>query len=327
MASASKRIHEEVNARVDRLLNDPAKNRALLDLLDQAAKEESEFEAAYAEWHERRRTYFEEEAAKSDSLRDEENHPPDMVWQRHSRNVPPDAAEQLPEYLRAFWDERSERVRIGAWAPFEFDEEKEPNCALPLPPQGKRKYAASQIAYALAVLYDADDGFNRRIVDREHPLRSGWNWFDAYVDQCAAAVGDEHAAAMVPLVEQLEAAIGESALLRPKEIPSAPPEVGAKPGQELRQSRKTRSELHARWLAEAMLLVRDHPDWSDAEIASRVGKSPSTLSRSPEYQRAAGYARGSKSDRQKGHISIDPETGQQGIEAYSDDPAEQDWDN
>ncbi|MDG2012399.1 MAG: hypothetical protein P8J33_02770 [Pirellulaceae bacterium] len=85
-------------------------------------------------------------------------------------------------------------------------------------------------------------------------------------------------------------------------------------------------ELQEVWLAQAMLLVRDNPGWSDAEIARRVGKNKSTLSRSKEYQNAAAMARGEKDNRKRGHITVDPESGLRDIEAYSDDPAERDWD-
>lgn len=88
-----------------------------------------------------------------------------------------------------------------------------------------------------------------------------------------------------------------------------------------------KSELRAEWLAKAMLLVRDHPDWSDAEIARQVGKDKSTLSRSREFRAAAAMVRGVKDDRDKGHISVDPDSGLQDVEAYSDDPAETDWDD
>jgi hypothetical protein len=75
-----------------------------------------------------------------------------------------------------------------------------------------------------------------------------------------------------------------------------------------------------------MLLVHDHPEWSDAHIAYQVNKNPGTLSRSREYQAAAAMARGDKADRHKGHITVDPQSGQRDVEAYSDDPAERDWD-
>jgi len=52
-----------------------------------------------------------------------------------------------------------------------------------------------------------------------------------------------------------------------------------------------RGLLSARWQAEAMVLVRDHPDWPDARIARVVGVSPSTLSRSETYRTAAVFAR------------------------------------
>ena len=75
------------------------------------------------------------------------------------------------------------------------------------------------------------------------------------------------------------------------------------------------------WLAQALLLVRDHPDWSDAEIARQVGKNKSTLSRNETYQEAARLARGVKGDLAKGYQTTE------GNEAYSDDPVERDWED
>ncbi|REJ90647.1 MAG: hypothetical protein DWQ34_16950 [Planctomycetota bacterium] len=87
-------------------------------------------------------------------------------------------------------------------------------------------------------------------------------------------------------------------------------------------SPKSKSEQRARWLAEAMLLVRDHPDWSDASIAERVGRHKSQLSRSPEYQTAAALARDPQRDPPKGRITVDPRSGLTDVEAYSEDPQE-----
>lgn len=56
------------------------------------------------------------------------------------------------------------------------------------------------------------------------------------------------------------------------------------------------------WLAKAMLMVRDHPEMSDSEIARRVGKDKSTLSRSEEFQMAAGIARESKKSVPRGRV-------------------------
>ncbi|MDG2012840.1 MAG: hypothetical protein P8J33_05010 [Pirellulaceae bacterium] len=89
----------------------------------------------------------------------------------------------------------------------------------------------------------------------------------------------------------------------------------------------SKSEQRAKWLAQAMLLVRDNPGWSDAEIARRVGKDKSTLSRSREYQNAAAMSRGVTGDRNRGHITVDPESGLRDVEAYSDDSAERDLDD
>lgn len=78
------------------------------------------------------------------------------------------------------------------------------------------------------------------------------------------------------------------------------------------------------WLAKAMLMVRDHPDWSDARIAREVGKNPGTLSRNREYKLAAKMARGSKNDRPRGYYDKTSDDGSLGLEAIApaDAPAD-----
>jgi hypothetical protein len=76
------------------------------------------------------------------------------------------------------------------------------------------------------------------------------------------------------------------------------------------------------WLAKAMLLVRDHPELSDAQIAKRVGKHRSTLTRSPEYQRAAETARGKKTDQPPGHIELDAKTGLTDVVSHAPMPGD-----
>ena len=71
------------------------------------------------------------------------------------------------------------------------------------------------------------------------------------------------------------------------------------------------------WLAKAMLVVQERPEWSDSRIASYVGKNKSTLSRNRQYQMAAALARGNKNQLNRGHTKIDPTTGLTDIEAYS----------
>lgn len=66
-----------------------------------------------------------------------------------------------------------------------------------------------------------------------------------------------------------------------------------------------------KWLPEALLLVRDNPEWSDNKIAGEVGIAASTLFRSPEYQRGADLARDKNGKPPKGH-----RTGDGAIEAY-----------
>ena len=71
------------------------------------------------------------------------------------------------------------------------------------------------------------------------------------------------------------------------------------------------------WLAKAMLVVQERPEWSDSRIATYVGKNKSTLSRNRQYQMAAALARGDKDQLNRGHPEIDPTTGLKDIEAYS----------
>jgi hypothetical protein len=71
-----------------------------------------------------------------------------------------------------------------------------------------------------------------------------------------------------------------------------------------------------REIIQAMMLIRDHPDWSDRRIAKNVGVSPSTLSRSAEYKTAKSLARSEPGDRPRGYVhkehgtveAIDPDS-------------------
>lgn len=115
------------------------------------------------------------------------------------------------------------------------------------------------------------------------------------------------------VVRRIQAA-GRSTTDAPKRPNKAPPSRS--------QTVSTRDRKR-KWLAEALLLRRDHPEWSDRRIAAEVGVAPSTLSRAPEYQRAAGLARGDAKDLRKGHVSENQDTGQRDIDAYDfTDPAD-----
>jgi hypothetical protein len=88
--------------------------------------------------------------------------------------------------------------------------------------------------------------------------------------------------------------------------------------------RRTKRSTRPR-LAEAMLLVRDHPDWTDRKIAKEVNLNPGTLSRDETYQRAAQIARASKAGKsrsRRGHVKIDDETGRADVEAYEQPDAD-----
>jgi hypothetical protein len=92
----------------------------------------------------------------------------------------------------------------------------------------------------------------------------------------------------------------------------------------------TRRERRALWMSQAMLMIRDHPDWSDKDIAMAVGINPSQLTpqRCPEYQAAKALAIKAREELLRGHVETDRDTGNRTVEAYDmDDPAERDWDN
>ena len=74
-----------------------------------------------------------------------------------------------------------------------------------------------------------------------------------------------------------------------------------------------RRDKKERGIAHALILVGQHPDWTNKDIAAKVGLDPSTLSRSPEFQRAR---QTNRAELPKGHVRVDPDTGQRDVEAY-----------
>jgi hypothetical protein len=80
------------------------------------------------------------------------------------------------------------------------------------------------------------------------------------------------------------------------------------------------------WLGKALLCVRDHPDWSNAQIARAVGVHPSQLTRKrcPEFHNAVTLARGTKDQLRKGYIQSDSDSNTLAIEAPTYDIAELD---
>jgi hypothetical protein len=132
-----------------------------------------------------------------------------------------------------------------------------------------------------------------------------------------------------PFLNSIEA-IDRCGLTEDKPYPEALKRAGisqnpSQPGSAAKEPRGLlgKKEKQIKWVAEAMLLVQDHPDWPDAQIAEAVGKHKSTLSRNQTYRRAAATTRGSMKDRHRGHRTVNPDTGQLGVEAYTEDP---DWD-
>jgi len=92
---------------------------------------------------------------------------------------------------------------------------------------------------------------------------------------------------------------------------SAPPI----PHERARRKRRARGK----WLAEAMLLVRDHPEMSDASIAKHVHINKSQLSRSSEYRTSRALARGC--DVPRGFMKTGKD-GTRDVEAEAPEPDE-----
>jgi len=61
-------------------------------------------------------------------------------------------------------------------------------------------------------------------------------------------------------------------------------------------------ENRATWLADALLLVREYPEWSDAKIAREVNVHRTTLCRCPEYRTAASMAREPRKTLPRGRV-------------------------
>lgn len=81
----------------------------------------------------------------------------------------------------------------------------------------------------------------------------------------------------------------------------------------IEKRKPSRRERKFKWLAEAMLLVQDNPDWPDARIAEEVGIDKSRLSRTPEYKAAAALAR--RREPLEGKIETERSTKKRVLEA------------
>ena len=77
-------------------------------------------------------------------------------------------------------------------------------------------------------------------------------------------------------------------------------------------------ERRIKWLAEAMMLRRENPAMSKAEIARRVGINPGQLSpsRCPEFHELEKMIQG---EVPGGHLTSNPESRQSDVEAYTAD--------
>ncbi len=134
---------------------------------------------------------------------------------------------------------------------------------------------------------------------------------------------------LVPLLRE-EVAIVERDRLQPepeKQDARDPKGVAVEPESSHTADKRSPQQRRLEWLAKAMLLVREHPEWTDARIAREVGVDPAQLTkkRCPEFQAAAALARDGTPRR--GHVTFDRDSRTSDVEAYDgDDPAERDWD-
>ena len=115
-----------------------------------------------------------------------------------------------------------------------------------------------------------------------------------------------HGAAQLALLSSAAKALaGCVEAATPAALPDAPagPESAVAPGDPLLPVGEGPTKPRApryEWLARAMLLVKEHPEYSDRRIARAVKIDPSQLSRSKEYKAAAALARGQKEDIPRG---------------------------
>lgn len=129
---------------------------------------------------------------------------------------------------------------------------------------------------------------------------------------------DDYCDDLYALLDRLRAELRREAGLARLHEPVLPTEASDQEGTGFpsKPTDRPRARPHD-WLASAMLLVNDHPDWSNARIAEEVGKSRSTLSRSKYYREAARLARAPVRTPRRGFHIRHPD-GRIGLDAVSD---------
>lgn len=74
-----------------------------------------------------------------------------------------------------------------------------------------------------------------------------------------------------------------------------------------------------RWVAEALLLRKEHPEWPDAEIARQVGVHAGTLSRNKTYRAARAMVHSGKGNPRRGYVIRNDDTKHSDIVPTTDD--------
>lgn len=285
--------------------------------------------AAAKDLDQRRKDYA-RRVEREERLRDEAAGPPFEGWLFEIVDTGSN-----PENLSPLNAADVEWVPLFGWVPPELSQEAWdalPKAEFPLPLTlrlPRRELTLPEKYTALGAVYNWGSGRGDEIKPwrdtPEHPGIAAFKWL---VEQIAGTIPESDAVRLRRALKVVEADLASVAANgKPGQQPGKKPEMpmgdvpierrpatGTDPG-----ARPTRKhEERAIWLAKAMLFVRDHPDWSNAEIARCVGVHPATLSRSREYQTAAAMARESKNNLPRGHITVDPDSGLSDVEAYTD---------
>jgi hypothetical protein len=206
---------------------------------------------------------------------------------------------------------------LEAWLPAELSPDLDPDDSPP-PPVPDREVSPAERYAVLAAVWDVhwrgDKKLNPWIEDENCP-EAIWYWSLLRAGDprlAGARLTDEDAAVVQTWIDDVEAdlpsgttpAQGDQDVMGDGKAPETPGDP--------QTDRKVQAKKR---LATAMVLVQDHPDWSDRQITRQAGyKNHSSLSRSETYQKAAAIARRKKVDLPRG--TKDGETGS--LEAWEE---------
>ena len=175
-----KKLHEFVSD-IDAAFREPQKLAWLLGQVAEAVDRVRSCKDAETDWHRRRREYFETTAANNLDLLNGRQRIEGLQWQEYERLISVEDVVALPASLRCFLDvvddgeghlvaveysNGENRLLIPAWAPIDLLPCNDPTPNFPLPPGNiGRDYRLHENCFVLAVLHDADGGFEPFVPD------------------------------------------------------------------------------------------------------------------------------------------------------------------